>query len=315
MRLAQAIEKARPDLAAEQYRRVMDSHGEQNPDLKLECLQGLLRISPGSLEVTRRVAEAASKLGKREIARTTYQKLADQMLQIGKWPEAIAALDQVVRLDPSDLPAQIALAKAYLKNNQPLSVLELWEGEESRTQNAEVAKLLAEAFVAADQPEKAELIPWRLAAQDPSRHRVRMLDEFFAELRAEHLPERITLFGIASLAPMYLALIKRLAELTDTYGSRLSGSDNLARAIVWAQDTLKKDGLDNVHTEAVMVPHWVRGAESAEIVEPARHPMAILGLGGSTATGPGGVEADVVAVDNFSDLRVHAADEIGRAHV
>jgi exodeoxyribonuclease V gamma subunit len=55
----------------------------------------------------------------------------------------------------------------------------------------------------------------QLAAQDPGRHRVRMLDEFFAELRAEHLPERITLFGIASLAPMYLALIKRLAELTD----------------------------------------------------------------------------------------------------
>jgi exodeoxyribonuclease V gamma subunit len=55
----------------------------------------------------------------------------------------------------------------------------------------------------------------QLAAQDPGRHRVRMLDEFFAELRPQHLPERITLFGIASLAPMYLALIKRLAELTD----------------------------------------------------------------------------------------------------
>ncbi|WP_137008628.1 exodeoxyribonuclease V subunit gamma [Aquitalea aquatilis] len=55
----------------------------------------------------------------------------------------------------------------------------------------------------------------QLAVQDPGRHRVRMLDEFFAELRPEHLPERITLFGIASLAPMYLALIKRLSELTD----------------------------------------------------------------------------------------------------
>ncbi|WP_293765705.1 exodeoxyribonuclease V subunit gamma [uncultured Aquitalea sp.] len=55
----------------------------------------------------------------------------------------------------------------------------------------------------------------RLADSDPGRHRVRMLDEFFGQLRAEHLPERITLFGIASLAPMYLALVKRLAELTD----------------------------------------------------------------------------------------------------
>ncbi|MDF0606721.1 exodeoxyribonuclease V subunit gamma [Neisseriaceae bacterium TC5R-5] len=55
----------------------------------------------------------------------------------------------------------------------------------------------------------------QLAHSDPSRHRVRMLDEFFAELKPEHLPERITLFGIASLAPMYLALVKRLAQLTD----------------------------------------------------------------------------------------------------
>ncbi|UTH76514.1 exodeoxyribonuclease V subunit gamma [Chromobacterium sp. IIBBL 290-4] len=55
----------------------------------------------------------------------------------------------------------------------------------------------------------------RLAASDPSRHRVRMLDQFFAELKTEHLPPRVTLFGIASLAPMYLALVKRLSELTD----------------------------------------------------------------------------------------------------
>src|SRR5687768_17664737 len=34
----------------------------------------------------------------------------------------------------------------------------------------------------------------------------------------------------------------RLAELTDTYGQRLSGSDNLNRAIAWAVDAMKKDG-------------------------------------------------------------------------
>lgn len=65
-----------------------------------------------------------------------------------------------------------------------------------------------------DEPWQAAL--WRIvAAQDPGRHRVRMLDEFFSQLKPEHLPERITLFGIASLAPMYLALVKRLSELTN----------------------------------------------------------------------------------------------------
>ena len=104
----------------------------------------------------------------------------------------------------------------------------------------------------------------------------------------------------------------RLAELTDTYGNRLSGSDNLARAIVWAAETMKKDGLENVRTEKVMVPRWVRGNESAEIVSPARHPVAMLGLGGSVATPPAGVEADVVVVRSYDELNRRAAEVSGK---
>ncbi|TCP10929.1 DNA helicase/exodeoxyribonuclease V gamma subunit [Crenobacter luteus] len=55
----------------------------------------------------------------------------------------------------------------------------------------------------------------RLAAETPGVNRIGMLDALFSGLKKEHLPERVVLFGIASLAPMYLALVKRLAELTD----------------------------------------------------------------------------------------------------
>src|SRR5688572_8629497 len=34
---------------------------------------------------------------------------------------------------------------------------------------------------------------------------------------------------------------RRLAELTDTHGNRLSGSENLERAIAWAAETMKRD--------------------------------------------------------------------------
>ena len=105
---------------------------------------------------------------------------------------------------------------------------------------------------------------------------------------------------------------RRLAELTDTYGNRLSGSENLTRAIAWAADTMKKDGFENVATDPVMVPHWIRGRESAEIVDPPRHTMAILGLGGSVATPPAGLEADVLPVNSFDDLRAHASEVRGR---
>src|SRR5262245_47230748 len=52
---------------------------------------------------------------------------------------------------------------------------------------------------------------------------------------------------------------RRLAELTDTFGPRISGSQSLERAIDWAVAAMQADGLDNVHKEPVMVPKWVRG--------------------------------------------------------
>jgi carboxypeptidase Q len=105
---------------------------------------------------------------------------------------------------------------------------------------------------------------------------------------------------------------QRLAVLTDTIGNRLSGSPALDRAIEWAVAEMKKDGLENVHTERVMVPKWVRGAESADLVEPVRHPMAMLGLGNSVGTPREGVRGEVVVVHSFEELDAKAAMARGR---
>ncbi len=104
----------------------------------------------------------------------------------------------------------------------------------------------------------------------------------------------------------------RLAELTDTYGQRLTGSDNLNRAIAWAVETMKKDGLENVHTEKVMAPKWVRGHESLEITNPPFHNVPMLGLGGSVSTPPEGIEADVMVVSTGDELTKRAAEAKGK---
>jgi carboxypeptidase Q len=104
----------------------------------------------------------------------------------------------------------------------------------------------------------------------------------------------------------------RLATLTDTIGNRLSGSAALDRAIEWAVAEMTRDGLDNVHTERVMVPKWVRGAESAEIVEPVRHQIAMLGLGDSVGTQADGVQGDVLVVHSFEELDAKASAARGR---
>ncbi|WLT30497.1 M20/M25/M40 family metallo-hydrolase [Geothrix sp. PMB-07] len=99
-----------------------------------------------------------------------------------------------------------------------------------------------------------------------------------------------------------------LAWLCDRIGHRLSGSPQLDQAIAWAQSRMKAAGLTNVHTEPVMVPHWVRGHESANLILPAPHRLHILGLGGSVGTPEGGLTADVVVVGSFEEL-----DKLGEA--
>lgn len=97
------------------------------------------------------------------------------------------------------------------------------------------------------------------------------------------------------------AAYQKLAYLTDRIGNRLSGSASLERAIAWAAQTMKEDGHD-VRTEPVMVPHWVRGAESAEITAPVPRTLHVIGLGGSVGTPRGGITAPVVVVHSWSDL-------------
>jgi len=104
----------------------------------------------------------------------------------------------------------------------------------------------------------------------------------------------------------------RLAELTDTFGHRLSGSQALEDAIAWAVRTMRDDGLENVRAEPVKVPRWVRGRESLEIVSPYPNRLVMLGLGNSVGTPEGGIEAEMLAVSGFEELDRRAHEAAGR---
>lgn len=94
----------------------------------------------------------------------------------------------------------------------------------------------------------------------------------------------------------------RLAYITDTFGPRFSGSQNLEDAIDEIVRMMKKDGFDTVYTEPVKVPHWVRGNESAKMISPRPRIMPMLGLGGSIATPPEGITAEVIVVDELDSV-------------
>jgi carboxypeptidase Q len=105
---------------------------------------------------------------------------------------------------------------------------------------------------------------------------------------------------------------QKMARLTDTYGHRLAGSAALERALDDIVASMRQDGLENVHAEPAMVPHWVRGEESAELIAPRRAPLPMLGLGGSVGTARGGITAEVLVVATFDELTRRAADARGK---
>jgi hypothetical protein len=96
--------------------------------------------------------------------------------------------------------------------------------------------------------------------------------------------------------------MRRLEYLCDRIGNRVSGSASLERAIAWAAGEMKAAGLENLQTPAVKVPKWVRGQESALMLEPVNKPLTMIGLGMSVGTPAEGVTGEVVTVTSFDQL-------------
>lgn len=108
---------------------------------------------------------------------------------------------------------------------------------------------------------------------------------------------------------------RQLAHLTENIGPRLSGSPQAQTAVEYVAAELRKLGLE-VKLEKVMVPHWVRGEETAALTDyPGMAPgttqkIVLTALGGSVATPAQGLTAEVIAVNNFDELQALGRDRV-----
>jgi carboxypeptidase Q len=101
---------------------------------------------------------------------------------------------------------------------------------------------------------------------------------------------------------------RQVAHLSNNIGPRLTGSAQVAKAVEYVTGEFKSLGCE-VQLEKVMVPQWVRGEETAAVVQfPGQAPnttqkIVLCALGASVATPPNGIEAEVIVVRNFDELK------------
>ncbi len=108
---------------------------------------------------------------------------------------------------------------------------------------------------------------------------------------------------------------RQVAHLANNIGPRLSGSAQAQKAVGYVADELKTLGLE-VQLEKVVVPHWVRGEETAALVrwpgqaENTTQKIVLTALGGSVATPAAGLTAEVVVVHDFDELTSLGKDNV-----
>src|SRR5436853_1106515 len=108
---------------------------------------------------------------------------------------------------------------------------------------------------------------------------------------------------------------RQVAHLANNIGPRLSGSAQAAKAVEYVRNEIKKVGCE-VSLENVMVPHWVRGEETAALIrfpgqaENTSQKIVLCALGGSVPTRPGGVAAEIVVANTFEQFKTLGRDKV-----
>lgn len=91
-------------------------------------------------------------------------------------------------------------------------------------------------------------------------------------------------------------------SLTTEVGGRMVGSPAMTRAKDWGVATLTRLGFTNVHVEEFTTAAWFRGDESAEVTGPYPQKLHILGLGNSSSTPKGGLEAPIMLFRTYQEM-------------
>lgn len=103
-----------------------------------------------------------------------------------------------------------------------------------------------------------------------------------------------------------------LDYLSNTIGSRLSGSKGAEKAVTYTKAELEKLGLDRVFLQEVMVPHWVRGEKEQAYFENKgkKINVPICALGSSVGTSKQGLKASIIEVMGIDEMIALGSEKV-----
>jgi len=135
---------------------------------------------------------------------------------------------------------------------------------------------------------------------------------FASELRSQ--TDSVFIRKIADEIFQHSNAYSNLHTLTKTIGPRLSGTPQTYSSEKWGEDALSKAGADRVYLQKAMIPHWVRGgrAKAALVSGKSRQELAVIALGNSVSTPPGGITAPMILINNFDELERRKNEIRGR---
>jgi carboxypeptidase Q len=156
-------------------------------------------------------------------------------------------------------------------------------------------------------------LPCRAQAPDPpapssSSYQERIMRLMKSSTGAWTTDQIATMARLRDAALQDSYALTELRHLTDNIGPRLSGSPQAQQAVEYVAAEMRALGAE-VQLEKTLVPHWVRGAETGELIGwPGQTPgttqkIVLTALGGSGATPTEGLQAEVLVVNSFDELR------------
>ena len=225
--------------AIDTYTKVAEFYSEQGFYLKaVAVFKQILRIDSEQVEVNLRLAELYKQLGLLNDAMRQYEKVSNFYHGTGRMREALAALYQIVELDPQNVASRIKLAELYSRESMRNEAVE----EFSRAADFLRAENRIEEFIKVaerlvyHQPDNMmlikELAGIYLQRRDPRRSLQKLQMAFKVDPRDEETMEMLArAFHTLGQVPKTVSVLKELARIYAENGEDAQQEDVYQRVL------------------------------------------------------------------------------------